>query len=297
MFIKAVAQRAISWKIRIIRGYGACGLVAAAGSSALNSPPNQQLQFSIVIVLGIDVGGSGIKGAPVDTTSGTLVDERFRIATPQPATPAAVADVVARIGSHFNWKGPIGVAFPARVKKGVALTAANIDDSWIGTNASELFSRVSGCECLVLNDADAAGVAEMQFGAGRGRRDLVLILTFGTGIGTALFVNQTLVPNAELGHIILPDRGPAEPYATDRARKMEDLSWPEFAGRVQEYLDRVEFLIAPDLIILGGGISKPKRTSKYLHLLHTKADLIPARLQNEAGIVGAAYSAFQEFSA
>ncbi len=248
-----------------------------------------------MIVLGIDVGGSGIKGAPVDTQTGQLVDERHRIDTPKPATPEAVARVIGEIAGHFSWKGPIGTAFPARVKKGVAHTAANIDDSWIGTNAADLFAKTTGCKCLVLNDADAAGVAEMQFGAGRGRKDLVLILTFGTGIGTALFINQTLVPNAELGHIILPDHGPAEPYATDRARKEEDLTWPEFAERIQEYLDRIEFLLAPDLIILGGGISKPKKTGKYFHLLHPKAEIQPAKLENEAGIVGAAFSAFREF--
>ena len=248
-----------------------------------------------MIVLGIDVGGSGIKGAPVDTASGKLVDERFRIDTPQPATPDAVAGVVGEISRHFSWNGPIGVAFPARIKKGVALTATNIDGAWIGTNAAALFSEQTGAQTLVLNDADAAGVAEMHFGAGRGRKDLVLLLTFGTGIGTALFINQTLIPNAELGHIILPEHGPAEPYAADRARKEGDLTWEEWAVRVQHYLDRIEFLLAPDLIILGGGISKPKKTAKYLHLLHTTADIIPAKLENEAGIVGAAYSAFEKF--
>lgn len=246
-----------------------------------------------MIVLGIDVGGSGIKGAPVDTATGALVAERHRIATPQPATPDAVAKVIGQIARHFSWTGPVGVAFPARIKRGVALTAANIDDAWIGTDAAELFRIHANCTCLVLNDADAAGVAEMHFGAGANRRDLVLVLTFGTGIGTALFMNQTLVPNAELGHIILPDHGPAEPYAADRARKESDLSWEEWAQRVQVYIDWIEFLLAPDLIILGGGISKPRKTSKYLHLLHPIAEIVPAKLENEAGIIGAAYSAFE----
>lgn len=246
-----------------------------------------------VIVLGIDVGGSGIKGAPVDINTGALLEERFRIATPQPAMPDAVARVVGRISDHFSWKDAIGVAFPARIKRGIAHTAANIDSSWIGTDAQSLFGESTSCPCVVLNDADAAGVAEMRFGAGRGRRDLVLVLTFGTGIGTALFVDQCLVPNAELGHVILPDHGPAEPFATDRARKEEDLSWKDWAARVQIYLDHVEFLFAPDLIILGGGISKPKKTQRYLDFLKTDAELVTAKLQNEAGIVGAAYSAFE----
>ena len=248
-----------------------------------------------MIVLGIDVGGSGIKGAPVDSTTGALVEKRHRIPTPQPATPEAVGEVVGSIAAHFSWKGPVGTAFPARIKHGIAQTASNIDDAWIGTNVEQLFGAATGCPFVVLNDADAAGVAEMHFGAGRGRRDLVLVLTFGTGIGTALFINQTLVPNAELGHIILPDHGPAEPYAADRARKAEDLSWPEWAQRVQTYLNRIEFLLAPDLIILGGGISKPKKTSKYLHLLTPTAELVTAKLENEAGIVGAAFSAYERF--
>ena len=249
-----------------------------------------------MIVLGIDVGGSGIKGAPVDTNTGALVEDRYRIPTPKPATPAAVADVIAQITEHFVWDGPMGCCFPARIKKGVALTATNIDDSWLGTNAAETFSQRTGCPCVVLNDADAAGVAEMAFGAGRGRTDLVLVLTFGTGIGTALFIEGKLVPNAELGHILLPEIGAAEPYAADRARKAEDLAWDEWATRVQTYLDRIEFLLAPDLIILGGGISKEKKRGKYLHLLKTQAELVPAELQNEAGIVGAACRAFHEFS-
>ncbi|HEX7069568.1 MAG TPA: ROK family protein [Rhodothermales bacterium] len=246
-------------------------------------------------VLGIDVGGSGIKGAPVDIETGKLVEERHRIATPQPATLDAVASVIGEISRHFDWHGPIGVAFPARIKKGVALTAANIDKAWINTDAAALFRKHTGCPCQVLNDADAAGVAEMHFGAGKGRNDLVLVATFGTGIGTALFIRQTLIPNAELGHILLPGRGPAEPYAADRARKEDDLTWEEWAGRVQEYLDRIEFLLAPDLIILGGGISKPKKTAKFLHLLHPVAQIVPAKLENEAGIVGAAFSAYEAF--
>ncbi|ARA94812.1 polyphosphate glucokinase [Rhodothermaceae bacterium RA] len=241
-------------------------------------------------ILGIDIGGSGIKGAPVDLENGRLLTERHRIATPQPATPTAVADVVRKITRHFDWSGPVGCAFPARIKHGKALTAANVDDSWLNTDVAALFAERTGCPTTVLNDADAAGLAEMTFGAGRGRTDLVLLLTFGTGIGSALFIERVLVPNTELGHIILHGKD-AEPYAADRARKEEKLSWKRWARRVQEYLDRIEFLLSPDLIIIGGGVSKPKRAEKFLPYLHTQAELVTAQLRNEAGIVGAALHA------
>ncbi len=241
-------------------------------------------------ILGIDIGGSGIKGAPVDIESGTLTAERKRIPTPTPATPEAVARTVEGMRKHFDWHGPIGIAFPARIKHGVALTASNIDPTWIGTDAAALFSSATGCPVFVLNDADAAGVASMQFGVGKGRNDLVLFLTFGTGIGSALFINQVLVPNSELGHLTL--RGMvAEHYASDRARKDGDLPWKEYAGRIQEYLDRLEFLLAPDLIIIGGSLSREKKREKYFHLLKTQAELTTALLENNAGIIGAAYSA------
>lgn len=240
-------------------------------------------------ILGIDIGGSGIKGATVDVTTGTLTAERFRVPTPKPATPDAVTDVVVEIVQHFDWKGPFGCAFPARIKQGTALTAANIDSSWIGTNVEEILYRKTGLTATVINDADAAGMAEMGFGAGRDRLDVVLLLTFGTGIGSALFVNKTLVPNTELGHIALHGMV-AEHYASDRARREKKLGWKRWAERVQEYLDRIEFLLAPDLIIFGGGASKPKKRAKFFDLLKTQAELVPAELQNHAGIVGAAYS-------
>lgn len=241
-------------------------------------------------LLGIDIGGSGIKGAPVDVETGELTAERLRIPTPQPASPEPVARVVAEIVRHFEWQGPVGCAFPARIKRGTARTASNIDKAWIGTDAAALFSAQSGCPTTVMNDADAAALAEMTFGAGRDLRGVVMLLTFGTGIGTALFVDHHLVPNTELGHITLHDMV-AEHYASDRVRKELDLSWEDWAGRVQEYLDRVEFLLAPDVIILGGGISKPKKTAQYLHLLKTDAELVTAHLANHAGIVGAALAA------
>ncbi len=241
-------------------------------------------------ILGIDIGGSGIKGALVDTESGNLLTKRYRVSTPSPATPEAVAKEVTKLVQHFDWHGPIGCAFPARIKKGVALTAANIDASWIGTDVAGLFAKNTGCPVTVLNDADAAGVASITFGVGQGRTEFILFLTVGTGIGSALFIHQTLIPNTEFGHLVL--RGQvAEQYAGDRARKVNKLGWKAWAARFQEYLDRMEFLLAPDLIILGGGISKPKKTDKFLKYLKTEAELVTAELQNEAGIVGAAYSA------
>ncbi len=241
-------------------------------------------------ILGIDIGGSGMKAAPVDTTTGELLAERYRLDTPRPSKPKAVARAVAELARHFDWQGPIGTTLPGRVKNGVAFTAANIDKRWIGTNAAQLFAQTTGCPTLVLNDADAAGVAEMAFGAGRGHMGIVLMLTFGTGIGSGLFIDGTLVPNTELGHLIFHG-DKAEAYAADSARKRDGLSWRQWAGRVQEYLDHVEFVLAPDLIILGGGVSRPKKYEKFLPLLKTHADLVPAQLQNEAGIIGAAGAA------
>lgn len=243
-------------------------------------------------ILGIDIGGSGIKGAPVDTESGQLLKERLRIPTPKPATPEKVVEVVHEIAEHFKWKDAIGCAFPARIKKGIARTAANVDNSWLGTNVETLIEEKTGCPTVALNDADAAGVAEMAFGAGRGRKDLVMLLTFGTGIGSALFVNQILVPNTEFGHLELHG-GDAELYAADSARKRDDLKWSDWAKRVQEYLDVIEFLIAPDLIIIGGGVSKPSKRERFMPDLITNADLVPAELRNDAGIIGAAYRALQ----
>ncbi len=241
-------------------------------------------------VLGIDIGGTGIKGAPVDLSDGKLAEERYRIQTPQPATPQKVAKAVGRIAAHFEWKGPIGCTLPARVQHGVAHTATNIHRTWIDTAVDDLFSAHTGLPVHVLNDADAAGVASMAYGAGKDRDDLVLMLTVGTGIGSALFVHRQLVPNTELGHLDLNGRN-AELFCSDRARKRDGLSWKQWAKRFQVYLDTVEFLFAPDLIILGGGISRPSKVQKYMRYLSTAAELVPAVLENEAGIIGAAYAA------
>lgn len=241
-------------------------------------------------VLGIDIGGTGIKGAPVNTLDGSLVAERHRIPTPENATPEAVADVVAQIVDHFNWDGHVGCTVPARVQHGLVKTAANIHEYWIDTQVDNLFSRVTGCRVSVLNDADAAGLASMRFGAGRGLDGIVFFITVGTGIGSAMFYNQQLIPNTELGHLHLKG-GAAEDYASNRVRTKKDLSWKKWAKRFQKYLDRIEFLFAPDTIILGGGISRPHKVAEYWDYLSTDADLIPADLENEAGIIGAAAAA------
>lgn len=244
-------------------------------------------------ILGIDIGGSGIKGAPVDVKRGMLAAERYRIATPQPSTPGAVAETVTNIVGHFRWKGPIGCTFPSVVKQGVVYTAANVDQSWIGVNGTKLLRKRTGCPVLLMNDADAAGVAEMKFGAGRKRKGVVLLLTFGTGIGSAVFVDGTLMPNTELGHMELmcgANGGvEAEEYASDRIRKGQQLRWSEWAARVNQYLAVLESLFSPDLFILGGGVSR--KHQKYLSLLDTRAEVVPAQLLNEAGIVGAALAA------
>lgn len=239
-------------------------------------------------VLGIDIGGSGIKGAPVDVTTGEQTAERFRVETPQPATPEAVADAVAEVARHFDWHGPIGCTFPAVVQHGVVHTAANVDDSWIGVDAVTLFERTTGCPVRVLNDADAAGLAEMKLGAGKHCSGVVMMLTFGTGIGSAIFVDGHLLPNTELGHLQIRDKD-AEHRAASRIREEESLSWKKWAKRVNEYLEHLEFYFSPDLIIIGGGVSK--KHHKFFPYLSTRADIVPAQLLNDAGIIGAAMAA------
>lgn len=239
-------------------------------------------------ILGIDIGGSGIKGAPVDVDSGKLLTERQRIPTPQPATPEAVGDVVAELAQCFKWQGPIGCTFPAVVKGGVTYSAANVDKSWINFEAQKLLEQKTQCPVLVLNDADAAGLAEMQFGAGRGRNGMVIVLTFGTGIGSAIFVDGHLMPNTEFGHMEIRGKD-AEHRAADRIREEKDLSWEKWAARVNEFLERMEMLFSPDLFIIGGGVSK--KHQKFVPLLHTRAEIVPAQLLNDAGIIGAALAA------
>ncbi|NBE93004.1 ROK family protein [Nonomuraea sp. KC401] len=234
-------------------------------------------------VLGIDIGGSGIKGAPVDTEAGKLTEERLRIPTPRPSKPGEVADVVASIVKHFGWSGPVGVTFPGVVVDGVVLTAANVDRSWEGVDAAVLFGGAT-----VLNDADAAGMAEMTFGQGRGRQGTVLVLTFGTGIGSALFTDGRLVRNTEFGHLQVRGKD-AEHRASAQVREDLDLSWKAWAGRVEEYLRYVEMLFTPSLIVIGGGVSK--KAGKFLPHITLDTPVVPADLRNEAGIIGAACAA------
>jgi len=240
-------------------------------------------------VLGIDIGGTGIKAAPVDVATGTLLAERQKILTPQPATPQAVADVVRQQAKSFGWSGVTGATFPGVVTSGIVRTAANVDRSWIGTDAASLFGKAIGSDVTVLNDADAAGIAEMTFGAGKGERGTVLMLTFGTGVGSALFSGGLLVPNTEFGHIEIRGKD-AEKRASERGKDEHGWGWKDWASRVAEYLQRMEALLSPDLIIVGGGISK--ESEKWVPLLTgIRAKIVPAALQNDAGIVGAAMAA------
>jgi polyphosphate glucokinase len=236
-------------------------------------------------VFGLDVGGSGIKGAPVDTRTGELLTERVRVGTPHPATPEKIVETASEVVSRFGWSGPVGCGFPAVMKSGVARTAANIDGKAVGFDFGGALEKALGCRVGMVNDADAAGLAETRWGAAQGNKGLVLVLTVGTGIGTALISNGTLVPNTELGHIELGGQD-AETYASDAARKREELHWKTFAGRFNEYLAAIEALLWPDLIVIGGGASK--KEEKFLQRLEARADVVPAQMLNTAGIAGAA---------
>jgi polyphosphate glucokinase len=245
------------------------------------------------VLLGIDVGASGIKGALVDLDQGKLKGERFRVPTPQPATPAAMAGAFAEIVEFFNYEGVVGCGFPAIVKNGVALSAANIEPSWIGTDIGQVFGEAAQRRVFATNDADAAGVAEMRFGVGKGEQGLVLLITIGTGLGSALFYRGELIPNTELGHLIWRNNQPAEAWCSSGARERLKISRTEWARRFNLYLLHLERLFSPDLFILGGGESK--FFDSYKHLFETKARIVPARLLNNAGIIGAAaYAAEQK---
>ncbi len=244
------------------------------------------------VTLGIDIGGTGIKGALVDCEKGTLITERYRLETPQPANPESVAYTVNELVQHFNWKGQIGCGFPAIVKHGVANSAANIDDAWIGINAESLLSKITSCPVVVLNDADAAGMAELKHGVGRSREGVVMMITIGSGLGSAMFVNGNLVPNTELGHLYLKGQEQvAEKYCSNNARKKEGLGWSEWAARFSQYLCHLERLYTPDLFILGGGGSK--KFEKFSDYLDVSTKVLPAKLLNNAGIIGAAMYAHE----
>lgn len=237
---------------------------------------------------GIDIGGSGIKGAPVDLAAGGFREDRLRIPTPQPSTPAAVAETVSTLVGHFadrSGRLPIGVTFPAVIQHGVARTAANVDGAWVGTDVDALLTARLGRPVVVLNDADAAGLAETRYGAAKGVKGVVIVATLGTGIGSALICNGELVPNTEMGHLEV-DGFDAESRAADSARQRDQLSWSKWAKRLQRYFTTVENLFWPDLIVVGGGVSK--KSDKFLPLLTLRTPIVPATLLNDGGIVGAA---------
>ncbi|MGI9586309.1 MAG: polyphosphate--glucose phosphotransferase [Acidimicrobiia bacterium] len=246
------------------------------------------VEIAQMIALGIDVGGSGVKGAPVDLATGEFVADRHRIKTPRPATPESVIDTIVAIVEHHRWDGPVGVALPAVVEDGVAQTAANIDDAWIGFDARSSISAALGTPVTVINDADAAGLAEARYGAAKGHPGVCLLLTFGTGIGSALIVDGVLVPNTELGH--LEFRGmQAEQYAAGRLVERDNMDIDWWALRVNELLQHLDLVLSPHTVVFGGGISK--RFEEYADVFDTHAEIIPARLRNNAGIVGAAIAA------
>ena len=236
-------------------------------------------------ILGVDIGGTGIKAAVIETQTGELISEHKRIPTPQPATPENIASSLAQLVTELAWSGPIGCGFPATVHHGVAYSASNIDPSWINTDAQTLFSQVTEQPCFVVNDADAAGMAEMRFGAGQNNFGVTILLTIGTGIGSAVFVNGQLHPNTELGHVRFGD-SIAERYCAESVRIKQNLSWQEWGIRFNEYLNHLEFVFNPDRFIIGGGIAE--HMAQFQPYLHTKALVLPARSLNQAGIIGAA---------
>ncbi|MFF7889866.1 polyphosphate--glucose phosphotransferase [Streptomyces sp. NPDC020794] len=246
---------------------------------------------------GVDIGGTGIKGAPVDLKAGRLASSRYEVATPHPGKPEDVADAVRGVVEHFGWRGPVGVAFPGVVAHGITQSAANMHPGWVGKDAASLMAEHLDRPVVVMNDADAAGIAEMTHGAGRRRAHAALrpdsgptiVLTLGTGIGSAVFVDDVLVPNTELGHLEL-DGHDAETQASARARKAEGLSWAVWGRRLERYLAHLEMLFCPGLFVLGGGISR--EADRFLPLLRSiRTPVVPAELHNDAGVVGAAMAA------
>ncbi|HEY2041616.1 MAG TPA: ROK family protein [Jatrophihabitans sp.] len=259
----------------------------------MTAPSPAQTGNAPSAAFGIDIGGSGIKGAIVDTRTGDLTTQRVRIATPKPSTPDNVAEVVVDLVKRANWTGTVGATFPAVIKSGVARSAANVDESWIGTDVDAVFSSATGLSVTVLNDADAAGLAEVRFGAAKGIDGVVILLTFGTGIGSALFVDGRLVPNTELGHLEL-DGHDAEDRAAASVKDTQKMSYKQWAKRVQAYMAHVEALFSPDLFIVGGGVSKD--SERWVPLLQLRTPIRPAQLLNNAGIVGAAMAAAERFT-
>lgn len=242
--------------------------------------------------LGIDIGGTGMKGALVDTERGELITDRFRLLTPRPPTPEAMCETISEIVSHFDWRGPVGCGLPAVIRNGKVRYASHLSDKWIGVHAQDRFSEATGCSFTMANDADLAGLAEMRFGAGRDRNGTVLVVTLGTGIGTALFVDGRLVPNTEFGHIEVRGKD-AEKRAAANVRQRKKISWKKWARHVSEYLAHIELYLSPELVIVGGGVSK--KHQKFLPLLDVGMEVVAARMRNDAGIIGAAVAAAERF--
>jgi polyphosphate glucokinase len=241
-----------------------------------------------MVLLGLDVGGNSIRAAPVEATSGELIGSPVALKTPRPAAPAAVTSVIGELVARFTVAGIVGIAFPSVVKRGVVCTAANIDPAWIGIDGEQLIGAALGRPVALLNDADAAGIAEVRFGAGRGRNGTLMMLTFGTGIGSAVFIDGRLLPNTELGHLEIQGRK-AEHFASGRVRSEEHLDWPAWSERVNVVLGAYEALLSPDLIIIGGGVSE--NYEQFGNLLRAQAALVPAHFRAHAGIIGAAIAA------
>ncbi|MBG7629852.1 MAG: ROK family protein [Bacteroidetes bacterium] len=240
-------------------------------------------------ILGIDVGGTGIKGAIVNTETGTLITERHRIPTPRPAAPEAVANTIQEMINHFNWKGLVGCGFPTPLQHGKCLSGGNLHENWKETSVNELFKNKTGNDFYVVNDADAAGLAEINFGAGKGKQGVVVMITIGTGIGSAIFLNGQLLPNTEFGHVLHENGKIFEKYAADSVRKSKDLSLKVWGKRLHEYFEHIELLLSPDLFIIGGGASK--KLDKFESRINIKTPIVAAKSENEAGIIGAALAA------
>jgi polyphosphate glucokinase len=244
------------------------------------------------LILGIDVGATGLKGGLVDVRTGEMIGERFRIKTPKPAAPKTVTEVFCDVVKHFDWKGNIGVGFPSVIRNGVIKTAANIEKDWIGMNVEEHFEKACGCKVFGINDADAAGIAELYFGAADGQNGSTIMLTLGTGIGSAMFLDGVLVPNTEFGHLKMEDDMVAEKYCSDGIRKKTGMTWDEYGKRLNRYIKHLDRIFSPDLIILGGGGSK--EFASYQDFLKTPVKVITAQKLNSAGIIGAAYYAYHK---
>lgn len=238
------------------------------------------------LILGIDVGATGIKGAVVDVKQGVLISERFKLLTPKSGRPTEMIKVINEIVKHFKWKGkPIGLGFPAIIKNNRACSAANIHKSWIGFNIKKQVEEATHCPVAVINDADAAGIAEMKFGRGKKVNGTVILLTLGTGIGSAVFLNGALLPNTEFGHLKFK-KGIAENYASNSARKIKDLEWKEFGEELNDFLKHIDFIFSPNLILIGGGVSK--KFDCYSKYILKSLNVMPAETYNNAGIIGAA---------